>query len=123
MILKSDKTDCFALVKGNMIYPDLKTLAERLKWARKRKELTQMDLAKAANVSRIAIQKIESGATIRPRNIDPIAKLLDVPPAWLLLGNEAATLSEDGIQIAKIWESLPDETKNIIKTMINSVKK
>lgn len=70
----------------------MKTLAERLTWARAQKslrdkmEFTQMDLASRAGVSQGAIGHLESGRTSTSRSITSIAKALEVDPAWLADG-------------------------------------
>ncbi|WP_431477797.1 XRE family transcriptional regulator [Massilia eburnea] len=70
----------------------MKTLAERLAWARAQKSLkegddfTQADLANRAGVSQGAIGHLESGRTNTSRSIIAIAKALDVDPAWLADG-------------------------------------
>ena len=70
----------------------MKTLAERLTWARAQKslrdkmEFTQMDLASRAGVSQGAIGHLESGRTNTSRSITSIAKALEVDPAWLADG-------------------------------------
>lgn len=105
---------------ANMNLPDLKTIALRLKWARNNKGLTQMELAKLASVSRDVIQSTEVGKSERPRQIQSIADALEVPAAWLLFGNDVESLTKEGIAIAQKWESLPDNVKTAIQTIIES---
>ncbi|MBY0240312.1 MAG: helix-turn-helix domain-containing protein [Burkholderiaceae bacterium] len=70
----------------------MRTLAERLAWARKEKtdrdgaDFTQTDLATKAGVSQGAIGHLESGRTVTSRSITSIAKALDVDPIWLAEG-------------------------------------
>lgn len=64
---------------------------DRIKRARLRAKLTQLDLAKAANVSRAAVAQWESDETkhIRPENLFRIAPLLGCSAQWLATGEEA----------------------------------
>lgn len=70
----------------------MKTLAERLAWARDQKserdgaDFTQADLATRAGVSQGAIGHLESGRTSTSRSITSIAKALEVDPVWLAEG-------------------------------------
>ena len=106
-----------------MKLPKLATLADRVIWRRKDLKLTQTELANRAGATRVQIQKIENGKTIRPRNMERIATALEVSQAWLLFGyEELESLSEDSIAMAVQWESLPPEIKKAILAVINSVK-
>lgn len=70
----------------------MKTLAERLTWARAQKslrdkmEFTQTDLANRAGVSQGSIGHLESGRSNTSRSITGIAKALEVDPIWLADG-------------------------------------
>ncbi|MGF6444363.1 helix-turn-helix domain-containing protein [Paraburkholderia youngii] len=64
----------------------LKTLAERLAWARKRKRYSQQQLASLAGISQAAIGNIESGIRFAGLKTAVIASLLDVPALWLAEG-------------------------------------
>lgn len=70
----------------------MKTLAERLVWAREKKgerdqmEFTQADLAARAGVSQGSIGHLESGRTGTSRKLTEIASVLGVDPRWLANG-------------------------------------
>lgn len=66
-------------------------IAQRIKKAREKVGLTQVDLAHAVGVKQQSIQKIEAGKTRQPRNIDKLAEVLQVRVAWLLSGEEPMT--------------------------------
>ncbi len=68
----------------------VKSLAERLKWARDQKEWTQEELAKAASVSQGTIGNAESGTRKAPRELLAIARALGVSPDWLKTGKGSA---------------------------------
>lgn len=61
------------------------TYAARLRFARDRRHLTQVQLAKLAGVQRHVITRLESGQTTRPHTatIVNLARALRVNPSWL----------------------------------------
>lgn len=66
------------------------TLGIRLEAARRRGLLTQAELADAAGVSLITINRLENDqgtGNPRPDTIRKIADALEVDPAWLLFGD------------------------------------
>lgn len=73
----------------------MKTLQERLLWARTRKadqlgsEFTQQDLADKAGVTQGSIAHLESGRTKTSRSLTKIAGALGVSPEWLADGKGA----------------------------------
>lgn len=70
-------------------------LAERLKLARERLEMSQAQLAEKIGLSQQSIAKIEKGETSQPRKIKEIAKALGVTQKWLQLGvEENASLTD-----------------------------
>lgn len=68
----------------------MKTLAERLTWARENKGLTQASLAKLSGVTQSTIGNLESGLRQTARKILDIATALDVDPMWLANGQGEA---------------------------------
>ena len=70
----------------NSIISGLENIGLRLRSARREKGLTQDELAREADTNQAAIQKIENGKSLRPRNIMDISKVLNVNPAWLQFG-------------------------------------
>lgn len=81
----------------------MRTLAERLVWARKQKstrdglEFTQQDLATKAGVTQGSIGHLESGRTSTSRRLTSIAKALDVDPVWLAEGSGQPRSDYQGI--------------------------
>lgn len=61
------------------------SLAERLKYIRKFKDLSQIELAELAGTTQQAIQQAESGKAQNPRYLHKIALELDVPYEWLTM--------------------------------------
>jgi phage repressor protein C with HTH and peptisase S24 domain len=64
----------------------MRTLAERLTWAREQKGLSQAALATRSGVSQSTIGNLESGIRQTARKIIDIAIALDVDPMWLANG-------------------------------------
>lgn len=67
------------------------SIASRVKSLRAELGLTQYQLAELVNVAQTAIQKIESGSTSNPRNIEEIAKALKCSPEFLRFGSVETT--------------------------------
>lgn len=73
----------------------LKTLAERLTWARNRKKLSQQKLADLAGVSQSAIGNLESGIRFASLKMPTIASVLGVDALWLAEGKGAQPSETD----------------------------
>lgn len=69
-------------------------LKDRFKQARLSAGLTQWELAIAIGVSQTAINKIEIGSTLKPRNITELADKLKVSAHWLLTGKEHSSIAK-----------------------------
>jgi transcriptional regulator with XRE-family HTH domain len=103
---------------------DMQTLAQRLKYTREQKGLTQEELAKLAGTTQQNIQNIESEVVLRPRKIGAIAKVLGTSPAWLQFGAEAIdNLDSEAIQLAQSWMTLEEPQKSALKTAILQIAK
>lgn len=62
---------------------NVKTIGERLKWAREQRKMTQAQLAKAAGVSTSTIGNLEAGIRGKPRELNAIANAVMVNAPWL----------------------------------------
>lgn len=71
-----------------------KTLAERLREARKAANMTQKALGEAVGVSQAAIQKIETGKASQTTKLLEIAIALGIRPEWL--SSESGPMRQDG---------------------------
>jgi transcriptional regulator with XRE-family HTH domain len=70
----------------------METFSERLEAARRRRVLTQLELAGKAGVSLITITRLENDkgeANPRPDTVRKLAGALEVEPAWLLFGDQS----------------------------------
>lgn len=65
---------------------DMYTLADRLKWARQKAELSQEELGKKAGVSQSTIGNLEAGTRNSARRLPQIAAVLGVNALWLAEG-------------------------------------
>lgn len=100
------------------------TLAQRLKYARERKGLSQEDLAKLAGTTQQNIQNIEAGVVQRPRKIGAISKALGESPAWLQFGTEAIDkLDAEAIALAQSWMTLEEPQKSAMRDAILGMSK
>ncbi len=82
-------------------------IKDRLREARRNKDLSQAELSKLLGVSQAAIAAIESGRNRRPTNLVAIAKALDVSPYWLETGKEDMEVRANATPLGRIaeWDS------------------
>lgn len=92
------------------------TLAERLKWARDRKQLTQQQLADRAGVKQSTIGNIESGTRLDPRFLVEIAVAVGVDPVWLALGKGSPdySLPEGWLDLGVLSDAARDAILSIV---------
>jgi transcriptional regulator with XRE-family HTH domain len=89
------------------------TLAERLRWARERRGLSQQELAQRIGLRQSAIGNLESGARQRPRDQRKLAEALGVNELWLETGRgprdrgaDTAHLTEDEADLVLAYRIL-----------------
>ncbi len=70
---------------------------KRLRKTRLARGLTQAQLADQANTNQAVIQKIENGKSAQPRNIEDLALILEVNPAWLQWGEPFAPIRVESL--------------------------
>lgn len=103
----------------------MKTLAERVKYAREQLDLTQQEVAEKAGISQPTYFKIENGLTQKPRNILDIAEALKVNPHWLATGqgemSAKPTIDEFRAKIAQMEQK--DKADTPAKSQILSMSK
>lgn len=98
------------------------TLATRLRWAMRERDMTGSALAKAAGVKQPAIAQILSGRIKRTSYIGEIGIALQVSVYWLATGigdpYTARNLSFSATQVAKRFDQLPhDAQREVISYM------
>ena len=96
-----------------------KTAADRCRALRAKKGWTQVDLAKAAGVTRDIVAKIETGWTQgKKETMERIATALGVSPALLMFGAEQAELSDEVWDAAKRLQAMsPSEREHWVKAI------
>lgn len=106
----------------------MKTLGERLQAARSHARLSQKELEDKTGVSQKTISKLERGAQTSTTKIVELARACGVRSEWLANGlgpmieqplgvaETRATygelLSTDGLELARIWQELPEDRRN-----------
>lgn len=109
----------------------MQTLAERVAKRREQLSLSQKTLAEKIQVSQQSINKIESGQTRSPRNLDRLAEALEVSPQWLLFGDESVPIKSVGIYDSEIkasslrveeWESMNRDKDEFVEVSMLNVE-
>ncbi len=85
------------VMQAHVEITDVSTIADRVKQARKYRNLTQAQLAKAAGVSQGAIGNLESGTREKPRELLNLALALGVNINWLANEKGPMLLGESNI--------------------------
>ena len=99
------------------------TIGQRLKMAREIAGVTQQELADHIKISRESIQHIEGGRTKNPRNIEPIAKFLNVSASWLRFGDKNIDkLDKESLEFATAFNNLPTEARKVISATLKALK-
>jgi transcriptional regulator with XRE-family HTH domain len=62
------------------------TFADRLAWARKRRGLSQQQLADLCGIAQSTLGSLEAGTRLTSRKVSSIAEILEVDVAWLAEG-------------------------------------
>jgi len=100
--------------------PMLRTLGDRMRYRRRQLGWTQDELAMHAGTNQAVIQKIENGKSLRPRKIDEIAEVLEVPPSWLMFGEDPNNaLSDEAMELAETWQKLSEYDRLRISNEVN----
>ena len=77
-------------------FPGIEHIGRRLRMVRRERGLTQAKLGELVGNNRDAVQKIENGKSLQPRNTMDLAEALDVNPAWLQFGEPFAVRKRPG---------------------------
>lgn len=103
-------------------------LAERLKYVRLVKGLSQADLAGIAGTTQQAIQQAETGKARQPRYLHRIAKELGVPFEWLAFNDVPSSskvsgkpgLTERENEVLSGFRAMSRKEQNLILTVIKA---
>lgn len=103
----------------------MSTLAERVKLARDRLNLSQQDVADATGMSQPSYYKIEKGLTKRTTYINELAKVLGTTVDWLMYGEGENTLKpshDDLMQKIKDIENRNTDVSHPVPAGTESVR-
>lgn len=94
-------------------------LAERLKYIRQIKNLSQSDLAQMAGTTQQAIQQAENGKARQPRYLHNLAMALDLSIEWVLFGEVEVQKSEN----KKNYNAFSDKSSEVLDQFFAMPKK
>lgn len=102
----------------------------RLRHARKLRELTQDELAKASGIKQASISDLERGESrsFRGTTLVSLAQSLKVNPAWLAEGKGAMDGTEpplppEAMKVARNWLRLTPEIRSRVADMLDEMVK
>lgn len=84
-------------------------LADRLKFVRAYKNMSQAEIADIAGTTQQAIQQAETGKARQPRYLHKLAMELDIPIEWMVFGNVAEIT-----QSSKSKKGMEDQSSEIL---------
>lgn len=112
-----------------MILEALPILADRLRYIRKVKNLSQSELAELAGTTQQAIQQAETGKARQPRYLHNLAMELELPVEWVLFGKEqkeqVIEKSKEGLsgkssEVMESFFAMPKEDQELIFQLMKS---
>ena len=95
-------------------------LAERLKYIRKIKGLSQIDLARLCGTTQQAIQQAEAGRARNPRYLHKLSHTLDLPYEWVTMnlvpGKKPVTpgFSDKGKDVLDVFFAMPKKDQALL---------
>jgi transcriptional regulator with XRE-family HTH domain len=92
---------------------------DRIKEARKNRNMSMQDLADAVGISKSAIGQIETGTNKGSKYLSKIAEVLLVDPAWIQFGisdreETNLRLSESEVHLISIYRQLNESDREVI---------
>lgn len=114
-------------------YKNLPKLADRLKYLRRLKDLTQKDLADIAGTTQQAIQQAEAGKAQNPRYLHRISLELGISFEWLAMnispeevspgkGRREKGLSDKERELITHFKTLPRKEQDLMLELVKSRK-
>jgi transcriptional regulator with XRE-family HTH domain len=111
--------------KKKLSLMNVKEIGERIRRARREAKITQEELANRVGVSQSYVAKLERGGADNPGSqvLMDIAQELKQSAAWLMYGRkELEELDEESIDFAVFFNRLPEDKKQAVRTIIESMK-
>lgn len=94
-------------------------IARRMIAQRKKRGLTQFELADSSGVSRDVIAKIETGQVYQPRGLAQLAEALEVTVSWLQFGEAPLTPAER--QFLERLRALEPKDRRAVQQLVSSL--
>lgn len=117
-----------------MTFKKMPKLSERLKYVRKRYNLSQVELAEKAGTTQQAIQQAEKGKARQPRYLHKLAQTLELPIDWLIFGDAAPDetdlkqldvkgLNDKSSDVLQNFFAMPKKDQQLIYELMKSRQK
>lgn len=114
-----------------LVLKNIPDLAERLKYIRKIKGLSQIELARIGETTQQAIQQAEAGKAQNPRYLHKLSLALDIPYEWLtmnLMPGKKPTgapggFSEKGREVLDTYFAMPKKEQDILLELMKARQK
>ena len=107
----------------------LLTVGDRIRWLRKKRELSQVDLATSIGIKGPSVSNLETGKSKNPAasTLLKLAAVLEANPDWIVSGRgdpfEGPTFTEgDEAELISIFKSLPNEQKAMVMAVAKTLK-
>lgn len=111
------------------VLKDIPDLADRLKYIRKIKGLSQIDLAGLCETTQQAIQQAEAGKAQNPRYLHKLSLALDIPYEWLTMNlvsikkGAAQGLSEKKSEVLDSFYAMPKKEQALMLELMKARRK
>ena len=115
-----------------IVLKNIPDLAERLKYIRKIKGLSQIELAKICETTQQAIQQAESGKAQNPRYLHKLSLALNVPYEWLTMNimpdkagvkSKATGFSEKDADVLNSFKAMPKKDQALLLELMKARNK
>lgn len=118
-----------ANITGMIALKNIPELSDRLKYIRKIKGLSQIELAEICGATQQAIQQAECGKARNPRYLHKMALALDIPYEWLTMnlmpskGLAKTGFAEKGRDVLDSFYAMPKKDQELLLALMKSRKK
>lgn len=125
-----NKFPCVTVIFMTLL-KNIPDLAGRIKFIRKIKGLSQIELAEIAGTTQQAIQQAEAGKARNPRYLHKLALTLEIPYEWLTMnlvpdkkGKETAKgFSEKGREVLDNFFAMPKKDQSLLLELMKTRQK
>lgn len=98
----------------------IKGVGKRVSYVRKVRGMTQHELAAKAQMAQSTLATLEAGRIETSRKLVEIAMAMDVPPEWLLKGEESGIVIQDILFPKPAWDA--PETEKTLNNLLRQVQ-